>query len=189
MQQPWFKQQPLVQSKILFLLLFILVLCSGCSLVKPNATKSGKNYFETFYVGADGNQYFIKPLSLKNSETKEELLVDITFRYKDQIKDSSTINFSIKSPNLYKSVDSLKISSTAIDIKTSNPKLLFNERSKEKFISRFTTKIPLSTLKEMFYHDDWVFTVYHPTQSTVYKTNKKTSKVIATLRKRVFVLM
>src|SRR5690606_36572025 len=39
-----------------------LLLCS-CVSVKPSTTKSGKKYFETFYV-ENGTQYFIKPLAL-----------------------------------------------------------------------------------------------------------------------------
>lgn len=167
----------------------VFMLCIGCSSIKPAATKSGKHYFETFYVGADGNQYFIKPLSFKSRVTQEALFVDITFRYKDEVKDSARVNFSVKSPILYKTIDSVEIATTAAHVATSEGALLYNEKSDEAFISRFTTKIPLSEIKEMFDRDDWTFTVYHPTKTVTYKADKKTVKAIATLRQKVFMLM
>ena len=191
MKKMWLNHQTLIQTKLLSLLTLtlILILHNSCSSIKPTTTKSGKSYFETFYVGVDGTQYFIKPLSLKENTTKETLLVDITFRYKDQIKDSSIINFSIKSPTLYKSIKNLEITTKATNIKTNKVKLLFNEKSGDDFISRFTAKIPLNKTKEMFDHDDWTLTLHHPTQTKAYKTDKKTTKTIATLRKKIFILM
>lgn len=165
------------------------ILCSSCSSIKPTTTKSGKHYFETFYAGADGTQYFIKPLSFIDSETKEELLVDIAFRYKDQVKDSAIVNFSIKSPSLYKAVNSLSITTTAVHVAARDIRLLYHEKSKDGFISRFTTKIPLREVQQMFDSAAWTFTVHYPTQATAYRPSKKTVKAIATLSQKVFILM
>ncbi len=189
MKKIWPNSQISIRKKLLLLLFLIPILYNSCSSVKPTTTKSGKSYFETFYVGTEGTQYFIKPLSLKNNKTKETLLMDMTFRYKDQIKDSSIVNFSIKSPKLYKSADSLEITTKTTHIKADKVKLLFNEKSGDDFISRFTAKIPLRKIKEMFDRDDWTFTLHHPTQIKVYETDKKTAKSIAALRKKVFILM
>lgn len=177
-----------IQVKVLLLFL-VSIFLSGCLSVKPTTTKSGKNYYETFYVGADGNQYFIKPLSFKNSETKEELIVDITFRYKDEIKDSAIVNFTITSPVIYKSLDSLKISNNSIDISNHNTSLLFNEKSNSEFISRFTSEIALYDIKKLFNKDDWTFIIYNATETTKFKPNRKTVKAITALRENVFILM
>lgn len=168
-------------------LLFLLIL-DGCSPIKTNATKSGKNYFETFYVGTDGTQYFIKPL-LFEDDHKGKLLVDIAFRYKDEIKDSATINFSIKSPEMYKTIGSLVISNNTKRIKSDDVELLFNEKSKKNFVSRFTTKIPLSELDQLFENNEWSLELGYQDQNIEYKPRKKTKKVIETLKSKLFVVM
>jgi hypothetical protein len=169
--------------------LFTSLLLNGCLSVKPTSTKSGKNLFESFFVGEEGTQYFIKPVLFSIEETKEELVLDITFRYKNMIKDSAIVNFSIKGPMIYKNIDSLKISNTNLEINSSNIKLLFNEKTKNGFTSRFTTKIALNETKNLFNNDEWAFTTFNNSQLNKFKPAKKTQKAINILREKVFVLM
>ena len=167
----------------------VFILCYGCSSIKPSTTKSGKAYFETFYAGEGGNQYFIKPLSFKASTPEEAVLVDMTFRYRDTIKDSSLVNFSITSPKLYKAIDSLSFTNSAMRVVANDVNLLYNEKAKKGFTSRFTTKIPLSAVQKMFADEDWMCTLYYPTKTVTYTPNAKTMKAIAALRQNVFILM
>lgn len=183
-----FKNRVIFQFSILLIFLVLLLFVS-CLSVKPSTTKSGKNYFETFYVGAEGSQYFIKPFFLKNEDTKEELVIDITFRYKNEIKDSATVNFSIISNNIYKSVDSLKISNKLIVITNSNVDLLFNTKTKKGFKSRFTSEIALDEINKLFNNYDWTFSIYSSNQVLTFKPNKRTEKIITILRDKVFILM
>jgi len=183
-----FKLHSFIQYKLSIAIL-LSFLFYGCLSVKPTTTKSGKNYFETFYVGEAGTQYFIKPLLFENNESNKDLFVDITFRYKKEIKDSAILNFSIKSPTLYKSIDSLAISNRIMDIKSDNVDFLFSEKTKKGFVSRFTTKIALDGVKEMFNNDEWDFTLYNKNQTVKYASNKKTNKAINTLKDKVFILM
>ncbi len=171
----------------LFILVFLIF--SSCSAIKPASTNSGKTYFETFYVGEEGSQYFIKPLLFKTEKVNEQLLVDITFRYKNEIKDSAILNFSIVSPLIYKTVDSLKLLNKNLQIKTNKVKLLFNQKNTSDFISRFTTKFSLEEIKELFEHNEWKFILYNKNQSVEYLSNKKTNKTIFILKNNIFVLM
>lgn len=175
--------------KTILLIISLSFLLNSCLSIKPSTTKSGKNYFETFYVGKDGVQYFIKPLLFENIESKEDMVVDITFRYKDEIRDSAIVNFSIKSSAIYKNIDSLKVSSKDFKIRNNNVSLLFNEKTKKGFTSRFTTKIALKEIKFLFNENEWNFILYNSTQKNRFKPHRRASKAISTIRDKVFILM
>lgn len=170
---------------------FILIslIFSGCLSIKPTITKSEKNYFETFYVGEEGTQYFIKPILFKDEKSNEDLVLDITFRYRNEIKDSAIVNFSIKSFIIYKTIDSLKLSNKDIKIESDQLVLLFNEKSKTGFTSRYSTRFSLKEIKEMFNNDAWKMIIYNQNKITTYKPHRKTIRAINTVRDRVFVLM
>jgi len=170
-------------------LILMLLLSSSCLSIKPSTTKSGKNYFETFFVGEEGTQYFIKPILFIDEKSSENLILDITFRYRNEIKDSATVNFSIKSSTLYKTIDSLDISNKDNKIESDQLVLLFNEKSKTGFTSRYSTRFRLNEIKEIFNNDTWEITIYNQNKVTKYKPHKKTTRAINAVRDRVFVLM
>src|SRR5690606_7037547 len=81
----------------------LLLLLSSCFSVKPGTSRSARNLYQNFFIGEEGSQYFIKPIAFENDE-KEKLQLDITFRYKDEVKDSATVNFSIVTKELNKTI-------------------------------------------------------------------------------------
>lgn len=177
-------------NKVKILSIFFLAfLCHSCFSIKPTSTKTGKKYFETFFVGEDGTQYFIKPLSFINKEKKEELFVDFTFRYKDTVKDSVIVNLSIEGPQIYKNIDSLSISNIDHKITAKDINLLFNEKTDESFKSRFSTKIPLIEIKELSENSKWSFTMFQEIKSTEYKSTNSTENALTVLKDKIFVLM
>jgi hypothetical protein len=177
------------QYKLVLLILIPLIVFSGCLSIKPSTSKSGKNYFETFFVGEEGTQYFIKPILFKNEKSNEDLILDITFRYRNEIKDSAKVNFSIKSSIIYKTIDSLKFSNKDNNLISDQLVLLYNEKNKIGFTSRFSSKFNLSEIKEMFKDDSWEITIYHHNKTYIYTPHRKTIKAINSVRDRVFVLM
>jgi hypothetical protein len=177
-------------SQIRFISFILISLTfSNCLSIKPSATKSGKNYFETFFVGEEGTQYYIKSILFKDKELNEDLMMDITFRYKNEIKDSSIVNISLKSSIIYKTIDSLKLSNKIIEIKSSKMELLFNEKNKTGFTSRYSTKFSLKEIKEIFNNDAWEVIICNKNKISNYKPTRKTMKVINTVREKVFILM
>lgn len=188
MNKPLIRYSNISYFKVVWLSLLLLMF-SGCFSIKPSTAKSGKKYFETFYVGEEGTQYFIKPVSFRGSKSNKDLILDITFRYKNEIKDSATVNFSIKSPMIYKTIDSLKLSNKETEIKSNKFKLLFNEKIKTGFKSRYSTKFSLKEIKEMFNNDAWEVTIYNQNKITKYEPEKKTISAINAVRDKVFVLM
>lgn len=174
--------------KFVSFILLLLMFC-GCLSIKPSTTKSGKNYFETFFVGDEGTQYFIKPILFIDEKSNENLILDITLRYRNEIKDSAIVNFSVKSSIIYKTIDSLKLSNKDIKIESDQLVLLFHEKSKTGFTSRYSTRFSLKEIKEMFNNDAWEMIIYNQNKITKYKPHRKTIKAINKIRDRVFVLM
>ena len=172
-----------------FIVLIFIISLSGCISIKPAAEKSGKSLFETFYVGEEGTQYFIKPLTFTNYSNEEKLNIDFTFRYKNEVKDSVTVNFSLLSSNIFKSIDSFSFSNTTNKIISKNIKLLFNEKKNKLFKSRFSTKISLIEFNKMFVSNEWKITIFSPEFSSTYIADKKTKKRINKLRDNVFILL
>lgn len=168
--------------------ILLLIIACGCFSVKPSSTKSGKKYFETFYVGDEGTQYFIKPISFKSEKSNEDAVLDFTFRYKSEIKDSAIVNFSIKSALIYKSIDSLKISNKNMEVKSDKIKLIFNEK-KSSFISRFSTKLSVKEVKDLFNNNEWVLVLYSRSQTEKFSPHRKATKAISVLSDKVFILM
>lgn len=172
-----------------FKFILLMLICSGCLSIKPAATKSGKKYFETFFVGEEGTQYFIKPIFFKGENSNENLFLDISFRYRNEIKDSATVNFSIKSSLLYKKIDSLSLFNKNNKIESDQVALLFNEKSKTGFTSRYSTRISLDRIKEIFNDDAWEMTIYNDNIRTSYKPHKKSIRAVNAVRDQIFVLM
>lgn len=180
---------PITRNLTLFILISISFFLAGCLSIKPSGVKSGKNLFETFYVGDDGIQYFIKPLLFENIQNKEEIHVDFTFRYKDKVKDSVIVNLSFQSYNILRIIDSLFISNANQRISSKNNKLLFNEKRKGLIISRFTTKFSLTEFSGMFDNNDWKIIVYKNKTYDTFFSKSKTKKAIKKLQEMVFILL
>ncbi len=172
-------------SKI-FIGLVLFVFLTGCPSVKPSGVKSGKNLFETFYLGEGGTQYFIKPMIFYNTLNREEIHLDFTFRYKNIVKDSVIVNLSLHSSILFKSINSLRFANTTHKILRKDIRLLFNEKRNKQFNSRFYTKISLIEFNKLFDNEDWTIIVYTNKTSNTYISEKK---VIKKLQEKIFIIL
>lgn len=183
----FFKNQISILPR-LTLLLFIVIFSAGCLSLKPSTTKSGKKLFETFYVGEEGTQYYIKPLLFEDQESKEKVFLDLTFRYKNEIKDSAIVNLTIEGPYIYKAIRKIRFNG-ANNIESNQIEFIFNEKNKNEFVSRFTSKIALKDIENLFNNANWSLTLYSDIRTINGKPNKKTIKSIHTLHENVFSIM
>lgn len=172
----------------LFPILAIVILLAGCGGIKPGSVKSGKKLFESFFVGEDGTQYFIKPLSFLSNDSKSIARIDFTFRYKNEVKDSATVNFSIVDEKIFKSIDSISIFNNNSKVSVRDVKFLFAEKGKKTFNSRFSVRIPLASAVSLFDDNAWGFVFYSGMTHTSYSPSKKSKKSIERLKDNVFVL-
>jgi len=178
-----------MKRNIYFYTSILFILLNSCSTnIKPKTQKSGKNLYETFFVGEEGSQYFLKPLTLKNEN--ESLVFDSTFRYKKNINDSKPVDFkfSLLSPNFIKEIETLTISNnnTSILINKSDIELLFNEKAKRGYTSRFIAKMSLIDLKKLHKNSNWKITI---NKRKPFTAGSKTQKSITTLNEAVFVIL
>ena len=168
----------------LFLGCFIFF--ASCLGVKPGGVKSGKKLYETFFVGIDGTQYFIKPLLFCNQST-EEIKIDFTFRYKSEIKDSAIVNISFFSKDLFKNNKGFKIINDIDTVAISKMEYLFSERNKKFYISRFSCKISLLDLKNIFQRSNWKL-LFLKNDVVDYYSTKATKNKIEKLNYEIFSL-
>lgn len=172
----------LIRSCFFLSILFIIPSCMG---VKPGATKSGGKSYETFFVGEEGTQYFIKPLKL-STDSNEYLELDITFRYKNEVKGLSTLNISFITNEKLNSIDSLEINNGDTSIFVKKISHLFTERDKNMYSCRFSSEVDLIDLKTLFEKSDWKVSPYRNGLSTNYMATKSTTKAITTLNYDIF---
>jgi len=173
----------MIYKKYLFILIIVAMTSSGCVGVKPRAANSTAKLYETFFVGSEGIQYFIKPLSFVGNNN-DELLIDFTFRYKDQMKDSVACNFSIISNEKLKKIDKLLLATGDISVECKNITLLFNDKKGDQFLSRFSGQLLFTDFNKLFNAGN--FTV--EADREIYTLSSKTQKLVEELRKKVFVL-
>ncbi len=165
----------------------VLSFCISCLGVKPGAVKGAKKLYETFFVGEEGTQYFIKPLILNNNIV-EEIKLDITFRYKNVIKDSAIINMSFLNKEIFRQADSLIITNDTAKIIIKEVKYMFSERSKDIYNSRFSSKTLLLNVEKLFKNSNWNLIIYKKGIATKYIAPQSTKKKIDMLRYEIFTL-
>jgi len=165
----------------------ILIIFSSCLSLKPGSMLSGKKLYETFYIGENGTQYFIKPLTFVN-DVDEKLEMDITFKYKNEIKDSAIVNVSLLGKDLIRDVDSIEILQDSCDIVLKDVKSLFSEKTKEVFNSRFSAKGLLYDVKKLFDCSEWNVIIYQNGGIKKYNAPKGTVNNIRKLKNEVFLL-
>ena len=172
------------------LLLLVSQLISSCALtIKPAATKSAKAFYESFFVGEDGTQYFIKPIEFKAEGNGDKLFVDFTFRYKEELKDSAVINFSIENENIIKSVDSITFTNDASSTVTlGDISLLFNEKKDKNFISRFSAKCSTKEMIDLFNNSAIKIKINANNSTVLFFADKNSQKVIRSLNDNLYVL-
>ena len=159
--------------------------------MKPaGGVRSAKSLFETFFVGEEGMQYFVKPLVFKKDlkEKAVELQLDFTFRYKNTVKDSCTINLSFFDASIIRNIDSMVISSTKQQMVARKINVLFAEKTNKLFNSRFTAKTSFKDLILLSDETDWKVKVYKAGTFTSYYPSQKTTKSLELLKDNLFVL-
>jgi len=173
----------MICRKNVFIMIAAILIFSSCMGAKSGARKSGASLYETFFVGDEGTLYFIKPLSFTGAGN-DELLADFTFRYKDQIKDSVTFNFSIISNEKLKMINEVLFIAENISLKGENTTLLFNDKKGNQFISRFSGQLLFADFINVFNTGNFNVEV----DNKVYKMPSKTQQSVKKLKEKVFVL-
>lgn len=175
-----------IQTIAIFLAFMML---QGCFSLRPGSTKSGKKYFETFYVGSEGTQYYIKPMEFEAGDTDEEMKMDFTFRYRDVLSDTAIVHFSVYGPEIIRSVESITVLAAGEELKAEDVELMFNETTKDGFRSRFECFMPLAGVERLFRYPEWTVVLCEEDPCREFEATGKTKKIIPELDEHLFILM
>jgi len=171
-------------NRLLIITLLSLTL-NSCSIF--GGRTDVKDLTKTFFVGEEGTQYYIKPLAFETEEG-DELLMDVTFRYKDEIKDSAVINFTIVLEQLVKSLGIVTISNSTTTYVVDEYELLFAEKDGDDFKSRFSIKIPMFEFDKLMKNPNWIFTLDQDDSRYRYFTTSSTAENLNILNDDLFVI-
>jgi len=176
-----------MRNKRIFLLISVFcLLITSCQNLYSTSKRQSK-FYKTFFAGEEGTRYFIKPITLQNK--KESIDIDITFTSSTILKDSATINYSLQTNQLIKKLQKFYITNGADTLYISGNHLLFLDRNKKNYISRFSGRMPAEDLKKLFANNKWTATIVSRNEIKHFDSKKRTSKVIDFLNKHIFILL
>lgn len=141
--------------------------------------------FETFYIGKNQYQYFIKPLTFESDNS--DLFVDYTVRLLDTAK-YATMNFTIESKENPGSCQK-------ISYELSNQKIEINEidefyyEKKSDYIYRSSAKIDLEELIEIFDSEEIGISYFGNLEKQNFKANNSTLKKIKKINEDLMVFI
>lgn len=165
--------------------LLVLLSLGGCIGIKIKGTKGGNKYYETFYAGQNGMQYFIKPI-LYASTDKEHLFIDYSFRHTQSQKDSVCVHFSIFSKQLIKKIDSIDFLGSYRDQKITT---MFVESKGKQYETRLTFNMPLQVFIKSMEDAHRDITIYHQAKTTIFQTTTRGRKRIIFVKRHVLDVM
>ena len=169
--------------------LFAVFAFSQCSVMNTNSSgKASRGLFTSFFVGDDGTQYFIKPLEFNGVDGGDELLIDFTFRYRDEISGDTRLNTSLLTADLVKDLDSVKFSNDKYTAVTKNSDLMFNQRQNKNIESRHEVYLPLADMKNIFDNPEWEIVFFYAGKQRTFVADKRTRKKIEALNHDIFEL-
>jgi hypothetical protein len=175
--------------KISWLLLSAsLLLASSCFSVRSSGSRSAKRLFTSYYYGEGSTQYFVKPISFSDSDEDFELIVDFTFRYKDNLDSIVTVNYTIAGNSLVDDVEMLKLVSGNEEVVMSEHLRLFKDKDKNGLLSRYSTSMRLKDLNNLMDNEQWKWKLSSGKKTFVFVSNRKSRKKINSLRENLFIL-
>lgn len=178
----------ILKIKLIFnyiIIINIFMLLNSCSFFG----NSSENLYSTFFVGEDGTQFFIKQLDYYMVENNEKLSLDYTFRYKDKIKDSVTINFTLFTNEFIKNIESFELKSDGKSALSNNAKLLYVDKKDNLCENRFTTKILLDDFLKYCKSNNQKIIIKYNNYSNTYLPENTTIKNIESLNKNLLLLI
>jgi len=170
--------------KLNILNLFIIIVftfgVTSCSNVK-----SYNDLYTSFFVGEDGTQFFIKPLEFFHLENDAKLDLDITFRYKDTIKDSVTVNLTLYSTTFLKNIDFVEMIGEKQRIKSNNIKLIYIDKNTDLCENRYSVKFLLKDYLNIFQENNFSMNVNYLNYDNIYLPDNSSNKKIRILNENL----
>lgn len=161
----------------------IILTFLSCSKVKPGASAKSGGLYESFYLGPDQNQYFIKPLEFEYDDY--ELHADFTFK---KLKDSLspiTLNFTITSDIVIKDIQYYEIAGERVN----KLQKLFLEQNRNDFEIRFTSELSFNSFSKFMKMQDPIILIESDYLSNNFTATNSTKKKMGKLNEGLIQLM
>lgn len=156
-------------------------------MLKPGGGGRAGKLFEVFYAGDKGTLYFIKPLEFRSGDAR--LWMDYTFHYRPDSSSDALVNFTIRDTKLYRSMDSVSLQSFTLKAPINSIRLLYNEKQKSGFVSRFSGRLPMITLYNYLEATDQTIFTYRGEYHSMWRAAPKTERKIHSLQENLLILM
>lgn len=171
------------------IILFVSVLIiPSCLSVKPGGHKGAKKLYTSYYAGSGSSQYFIKPLAFETESGNYEMKIDFSFRYKNNLDSTVTINSTILGNRLFDDMTSVGISVKDTTHYFQRLQLLFKDKKGDDLLSRHTMTCSLKELNNWIQNPSWKIIVSYPEDQISFVPTTKTKKSLVKLREQLFVL-
>lgn len=172
-------------NNLLYLVSIILFTVSCSPLKTKKMNKSTGGLYETFYVGKEGTQYFIKELEFK-SKTNEMLAIDFTFRYNHN-KTSNQEN-SVIANYTFSNHRNIKIDSFLVGNKLRKKiqRTIFKEKEKNKILTRQSVEISLGSLCDVLSQNNLEVILKGDNEILSFKPKKNTTKKVLSLQNNLW---
>ncbi len=171
-----------------FFVFLICVFFTSCGASKSGGYQKASKLYETFFVGEEGTQYFIKAMDFI-ADNGDVLSADITFRYKNNKEGMSSLNISIYSEVVIKKIEHIDFVSSKGQIAAQNITHMFSEREDRLIKSRFTLDLPLVELDKFFTNHPFDIHLKAGDMQQTFKANKATIKKMEALNYDLFELL
>ena len=110
----------------------------------------------------------------------------MTFRYKNELRDSANINVSFYNNEVIKQIDSLQISNGTHTTTLKDLKYMFAQRRRNDYNLRFNNRAALKGIYSLFANNQWTVRLYTQGKIYVYTPTKSTKKAIPSLNTHIF---
>lgn len=172
-------------ARNIFVLFIACLLCASCATV---GTGSVRKKYISQYVGDEGIQYFIKPISFR-ADNNNTLDADFTFRHGDlNLNDTVILNYTVRTNSKMAKMKSFSICFDNKVFPAISTTTLYKEKDRD-FVTRYSSVFQYKQLREA-YKNQW-FSLKTMTEDggVEYKPTTKSTKLIQALDESIFQLL
>lgn len=168
------KKDLCMKNNYFYILIFTLLI--SCT--------TSKDHYETFFIGNNQSQYFIKPIEVENDDS--EFSIDYTIRNIDSDTYDITSNFTIISDHPISKIDSVILNNKhkIVDIDK-----LYLESKDDQFKLRSSMKVDYNFIKDFFTEDDLAIEVFLSKYRFEYNLNAKSNKRIRSIEEKLIPIL
>ncbi|MCB0563002.1 MAG: hypothetical protein KDD01_01350 [Phaeodactylibacter sp.] len=159
----------------------ILAITLGCAISLAACGQNSSRYLKTLGQ-EDFTLYFINPVPFKKG--KDRLIPDFTFQYREAQPDQVAVKFSLFSKTPFREMSYLSFhAGEALLGQSSGSELMFLEKNKGKWHSRFSTHISYPALMALLNAGETLEIRFHSQESILaFPAGKKWGKASAVLK-------